>query len=194
MSTEVVVPDGDDVEVAVASPLDEVTVAVEADDVVEIVVGPGEGDAVVVVESTPDVEIEVDASAVSEVEVVEQDTLPAVDHVIEIIAGPRGPQGDPGVGLPPGGVTSQVLVKASAADYVVAWADPAEGSVDLDHYTHVQAVPAAVWTIDHPLTFRPAVSVVDSAGSIVEGDVDYLSEDRIQITFSSGFSGAAYLS
>ena len=41
--------------------------------------------------------------------------------------GAKGDKGDPGPGLPPGGTTGQVPVKASAADFDVAWADQSGG-------------------------------------------------------------------
>lgn len=61
-------------------------------------------------------------------------------------------------------------------------------------YTHTQGVAAATWTIDHPLTFRPSVTVVDSTGRQVEGDVVYTDADTVTVTFSGAFAGAAYLS
>lgn len=57
-----------------------------------------------------------------------------------------------------------------------------------------QATPATVWTIVHPLAFTPNVTVVDSAGSQVEGDVRYTAADTVTITFSAAFTGTAYLS
>lgn len=38
----------------------------------------------------------------------------------------RGPKGDPGVGVPPGGAAGQMLVKKSGADYDTEWRDPAD--------------------------------------------------------------------
>jgi hypothetical protein len=61
------------------------------------------------------------------------------------------------------------------------------------HYVHVQLAPSSVWIVDHSLGKFPAVTVVDSAGTVVVGDVDYQSESRIIITFSAPFSGKAYL-
>ena len=61
-------------------------------------------------------------------------------------------------------------------------------------YTHVQAVPAAVWVITHPLDFYPNVVVVDSAGDQVEGDVVYTSATVVTVSFRGAFSGTAYLS
>lgn len=60
-------------------------------------------------------------------------------------------------------------------------------------YTHTQATPAAVWTIAHPLAFNPNITVIDSAGSVVEGDVAY-QPGQVVLTFSGAFSGTAYLS
>lgn len=41
--------------------------------------------------------------------------------------GPQGPQGDPGVGVPVGGTTGQVLAKNSNADYDTEWVDQTGG-------------------------------------------------------------------
>lgn len=41
--------------------------------------------------------------------------------------GTPGSKGDPGVGVPPGGTTGQVLTKASDADYDTEWHDPTGG-------------------------------------------------------------------
>lgn len=60
-------------------------------------------------------------------------------------------------------------------------------------YLHEQAVPEAVWTIDHGLGKEPAVTVINSAGDEVIGDVSYPTADRVVITFSSGFAGRARL-
>jgi len=43
-------------------------------------------------------------------------------------AGPAGPSGAPGVGVPAGGTTGQVLTKSSATDYATVWAAAAGGA------------------------------------------------------------------
>jgi len=43
-------------------------------------------------------------------------------------AGPAGPAGSPGVGVPAGGSTGQVLTKSSATDYATVWAAAAGGA------------------------------------------------------------------
>lgn len=60
-------------------------------------------------------------------------------------------------------------------------------------YTHNQSVPSASWTITHNLGKYPAVTVVDSGGTAVEGVEVYLSANSLRIDFSSAFSGVAYL-
>lgn len=99
-----------------------------------------------------------------------------------------------GAPLFPGGpaVSNAVTIAATpAAPAIVAPALPFVGSGQL--FTFVQSVPAAVWTIDHRLGLCPSVVVVDSAGTVVDGDIQYVSLDRIVLTFIGGFSGTCYL-
>lgn len=56
-----------------------------------------------------------------------------------------------------------------------------------------QTVPSDTWVIQHDLGKMPAVVVTDSGGSVVEGDIQYESDLQVTITFSSAFSGIAYL-
>lgn len=44
----------------------------------------------------------------------------------------------------------------------------------------------------HNLGKRPAVTVVDSAGTVVIGEVDYLDDNTVRLTFCAAFSGTAY--
>ncbi len=60
-------------------------------------------------------------------------------------------------------------------------------------YTYTKLSPADVWEIEHNLGKFPAVSVTDSAGSMVTGDVIYTDRNNLRITFSAAFSGFAYL-
>ena len=60
-------------------------------------------------------------------------------------------------------------------------------------YTHIQIASADTWEIEHNLGKFPSVTVIDSAGSVVVGDVFYVDENNIRVKFSSGFSGKALL-
>jgi len=60
-------------------------------------------------------------------------------------------------------------------------------------YVHTQATPAAVWTINHNLNGQPTAVVLDSAGTQCEGTFSYPSGNQMIITFSSAFTGTAYI-
>lgn len=56
-----------------------------------------------------------------------------------------------------------------------------------------QATPASDWNIFHKLGRYPQVSVVDSSGRIVIGEVQYIDEQNVKVSFSGEFTGKAYL-
>lgn len=60
-------------------------------------------------------------------------------------------------------------------------------------YIHRQYEAASVWRIEHNLHCYPSVTVVDSADSKVTGDVDYIDENTLTVSFAAPFSGSAYL-
>jgi hypothetical protein len=61
-------------------------------------------------------------------------------------------------------------------------------------YVHEQTVSSTTWTINHNLDFIPNITVVDTFGTVVEGSYDYPSDTTVVLTFSSPFSGRAFLS
>lgn len=61
-------------------------------------------------------------------------------------------------------------------------------------YVHSQGPPSASWAVSHNLGWFPNVTVVDSGGSEVEGNVGYIDQNSLTLTFSAAFSGIAYLS
>ncbi len=68
----------------------------------------------------------------------------------------------------------------------------APGQGDLN-FTFTQLTATAIWNITHNLGKFPSVSVADSAGSLVIGQVDYIDENSLILTFISAFAGVAYL-
>lgn len=59
---------------------------------------------------------------------------------------------------------------------------------------HVQEAAAFTWVIDHNLGYEPAsVSVRDSGGSEVIGEVVHDSNNRVRILFNSSFGGKAVI-
>lgn len=69
---------------------------------------------------------------------------------------------------------------------------PSDAGGSDKNYVHTQGSPSAVWTVTHNLGKRPAVSIVDSAGTQWFAQVEYLSDNQCRLTFSGAFSGAAY--
>lgn len=61
-------------------------------------------------------------------------------------------------------------------------------------YAFNQSVSAATWTVVHGLGWMPNVTVIDSSGAVVEGDISYDSINQVTLRFSGAFSGVAYLS
>jgi hypothetical protein len=60
-------------------------------------------------------------------------------------------------------------------------------------YTHTQSIANAVWTINHGLGGEPTAVVLDSAGTQCEGTFSYPSKNQMVITFTSAFTGTAYV-
>jgi hypothetical protein len=60
-------------------------------------------------------------------------------------------------------------------------------------YTHVQAVPATVWSVIHNLGRHPSVTVVDSGGTVGWCEVLYNDANSLTITVAAAFAGTAYL-
>jgi hypothetical protein len=61
-------------------------------------------------------------------------------------------------------------------------------------YVHVQGAASSLWTITHGLGWYPNATVIDSAGSTVEGDITQLNTNTMTIAFNGSFTGKAYLS
>jgi len=61
-------------------------------------------------------------------------------------------------------------------------------------YEHMQGSASNSWTINHNLGFKPNVTVIDSAGNIVEGEIAYTNSNSLTVSFQSSFSGTAYIS
>lgn len=62
-----------------------------------------------------------------------------------------------------------------------------------ERYVFTQASASSTWEITHALGGRPSVTIVDSAGTVVIGEVTYNSNTQITVQFTAPFSGFAYL-
>lgn len=69
----------------------------------------------------------------------------------------------------------------------------ASGDTAAIFYVHTQSVSSAVWTINHGLGGQPTAVVLDSAGTQCEGTFSYPTTNQMVITFTSAFTGTAYV-
>jgi hypothetical protein len=110
--------------------------------------------------------------------------------------GPAGPQGPPGTGTDVIWIGPDDPIAANPT--IELWYDTdassgggASGPIS---YVHNQGTASAMWQIIHNLGWYPNVTVIDSSNAMVEGEVIYVSVNRVDIGFSGGFTGVAYLS
>ncbi len=148
-------------------------------------------------------------SEIYNVQVFEQPNLVTVDSIdpnlvyvsVNGTQGPRGPgiiagSGDPTNAL---GIDGDFYINVTSNTF---WGPKASGAWPASpfftfgaaaRHVHTQASPSDTWLITHALGGRPSVTVVDSASTTVIGEVSYLSDTQVQVSFTSPFSGYAYL-
>jgi hypothetical protein len=104
---------------------------------------------------------------------------------------------DPGVAGPANNLTIGTVTVASEASASITGISPNQvlnlvypASV---RHVHTQGTVATTWTINHALGGYPSVTIVDSAKTVVYGEINYLSTTQVVVNFSSAFSGYAYL-
>jgi len=69
-----------------------------------------------------------------------------------------------------------------------------EGSAAGDkEFTFLQQSSSSTWVINHNLGKIPSVTVVDTLGNIIVGDITYNSTNQLTLTFSANITGNAYL-
>jgi hypothetical protein len=104
---------------------------------------------------------------------------------------------DPGVAGPPNSLSIGTVTVGETPAASITGVPPTQVlSLVLPYYTrhvHTQATPSTTWTINHSLGGYPSVSVVDSARTVVFGEVTYQSTTQVVVNFSTAFSGYAYL-
>lgn len=99
-----------------------------------------------------------------------------------------------GVGAGQGGARGAQGVQGATGAQGVQGATGTSGLDKVVSYTHIQGVVSDTWYITHNLGFYPNITIVDSGGTIYEGEIDYVSANAVTLTFSAAFSGKAYLS
>ena len=62
-------------------------------------------------------------------------------------------------------------------------------------YIHHQSSALATWTVTHNLGYYPGgISVIDSAETVVIGDITHINISTFTVSFSTAFSGKVYVS
>tara|TARA_R110001606_G_scaffold384658_1_gene547696 strand:+ start:20419 stop:21558 length:1140 start_codon:yes stop_codon:yes gene_type:complete len=61
------------------------------------------------------------------------------------------------------------------------------------HYIHDQGMPNVVWAVNHNLNKYPSAAAVDTANTVVMGQIEYIDLNNLTITFNASFSGEAYI-
>ena len=61
------------------------------------------------------------------------------------------------------------------------------------HFAYEWRMSVDKISIEHNLDKRPSVTVIDTAGNELLGDVEYVDENNLTISFSSPVRGIAYL-
>lgn len=113
------------------------------------------------------------------------------NHIV-VAKGNGSPIGSGGIavnGLPTGGTSGQVLVKNSSTNFDASWTTINTAS----RYVHEQGTASATWTVNHNLNCYPSVTVVDTANTVVVGEVQYTNTNSLTITFNAAVKGKAYI-
>lgn len=103
---------------------------------------------------------------------------------------------DPGVAGPPNTLTIGTVTTGTASANITGIAP--NQILNLVYpasirHIHTQGAASTTWAITHALGGYPSVSVVDSAKTVVIGEVNYVSTTQVVVNFTSAFSGSAYL-
>ena len=115
--------------------------------------------------------------------------------------GPRGPGVITGSGLPGplDGFDGDIYIDSDNGFYYGpkvdgVWpATPLFSATQTLRHIHTQAVASTTWTVSHLLGGYPSVTVVDTAGTVVYGEISYSSTTEVVLSFSAAFAGYAYL-
>lgn len=89
-------------------------------------------------------------------------------------------------------LTNRDLPDQHPIEAITGLAESLKQSLDKT-YTHNQKSASKEWRIEHGLNKMPAVTIQDSAGNTVIGEIEYVDMNTVVLSFSGAFSGKAYL-
>lgn len=84
------------------------------------------------------------------------------------------------------GTSGQIL---SSTVTGTEWVTPTQDKT----YIFTQSVPSVLWSVQHNLGKFPSVTVVNINNVAMYGEIIYIDQNNLQIEFSAGFSGKAYM-
>jgi hypothetical protein len=77
-------------------------------------------------------------------------------------------------------------------DGVNAWSSLPYFSTD-KNFVFTQGTASAVWNVAHNLGKFPSPVIIDSGGNEIEGEINHTDINNLIITFSTAFTGKAYI-
>lgn len=83
-----------------------------------------------------------------------------------------------------------IVLENPRSDFVIEIGNGGSGGARRSH-THVQSSASDTWVVNHNLNAVPAVTIIDSAGTEVEGEVTHTTPNQSVLRFNAPFSGTA---
>lgn len=88
---------------------------------------------------------------------------------------------------------SSTVVTVPVTSTVTAVTQGPQGPSGAAAFVYQQAAPAATWTINHNLGYKPSVELLDSGSQEIDGDVSHPSDNQTVVTLNPASAGLARL-
>jgi hypothetical protein len=85
------------------------------------------------------------------------------------------------------------VIEVVEETYHILYSDEPPPTITLSGVTFNQPTPAALWTINHNLGFKPVVGLFSTGSQEIEGVVTHTSENQTLVSFSIPVAGFARL-
>ena len=92
-----------------------------------------------------------------------------------------------------GDIVPEITFALTAPPQIIVYGPGTGGGNAGGYYVHEQLAASALWVVPHELRYFPNVTVV-SEGGILFGDIEYIDDKNLEISFSAPYAGTAYLS
>jgi len=90
--------------------------------------------------------------------------------------------------------TQESIVTDNTKTEIINSASQGPAGVGADrHFPFTQNVSSDTWSITHNLAKFPSVTIVDTGGNEVTGEVEHIDNNNLIVKFSAEFTGTAYL-